>query len=60
MAASAIWRARDDVVWSSANFGRAAGELATGLEAFGDGLVGCLAIEHALAAGVLGGVETAQ
>ncbi len=38
----------------------AASELAPGLEAFGDDLVGCFALEDALAAGIVGGVEATQ
>jgi hypothetical protein len=36
------------------------GKFATGFEAFGDDLVGGPAVEHALAAGVVGGIEAAQ
>ncbi len=36
------------------------GQLATGFETFADHLIGCLAVEHALAAGVVGGIEAAQ
>src|SRR3712207_5980292 len=36
------------------------GALALGFETFADNLIGCLAVEHALAAGVVGGIEAAQ
>jgi hypothetical protein len=36
------------------------GELATSLEALGDDLIRRLAVQHALAPGVVGGVEPAQ
>jgi hypothetical protein len=36
------------------------GQLALGFETFGNDLVRCLALQHALAAGIVGGVEAAQ
>lgn len=36
------------------------GELSAGFEPLSDGLVGCLAVKHALAAGVVGGVKAAE
>ena len=49
-----------DIGWSCAAVRLRIGELAARLEALGDDLVGRLAVEHALAAGVVGGVEPAQ
>ncbi len=40
--------------------GLGVGEFGFGVEAFGDDLIGSLAIKHALTPGIVGGVEAAQ
>ncbi len=49
-----------DVLGSGAAMRLGVGQPPSGLEALGDDLVRRLAVEHALAAGVVGGVEAAQ
>ena len=49
-----------DVVGPGAPYRLTSDQLAPGLEAFGHDLVGSLAVEHALAAVVVGGVQAAQ
>ena len=49
-----------DVFGSGSALGFWVGKFGTGFEAFGDDLAGCLAVEDALAAAVVGGVEAAQ
>src|SRR5829696_4707240 len=49
-----------DVRWSGAAMRPGVGEPSARLEALGDDLIGRLAVQHALAAGVVGGVEAAQ
>jgi hypothetical protein len=50
----------DDVPWSSVTFRLAACKSAPSLEVFGCDLVGGLAVQHALSAVVVGGVEAPQ
>ena len=49
-----------DIGWFRLAFRLAASELVSGLEAFGDDLTGCFALEDPLAAGIVGGVEASQ
>ena len=52
-----------DVLWPGSTFrclGFGAAELSSNSEALLDDLIGCLAVEDALAAGVVGGVEAPE